>query len=105
MTGVVVIETNLASEADATRLAEALVGAGVAAAANVHGPLRSVYRWRGAVHRAEEWMVALKVAAAREAEAIEAVRAAHPYEKPCILARPVTGGWAPYLDWVRAGGS
>jgi periplasmic divalent cation tolerance protein len=30
------------------------------------------------------------------------VRALHPYELPEVVALPVLGGSAAYLDWVRA---
>jgi periplasmic divalent cation tolerance protein len=33
---------------------------------------------------------------------IERVRHAHPYDVPCVLAFPVTGGNPAYLEWVLA---
>jgi len=30
------------------------------------------------------------------------VKELHSYDVPCIEALPVIGGFAPYLDWIRA---
>lgn len=58
----------------------------LAACANVFAPIRSIYRWEGAIERAAEVPMTLKTSA----EAAEALRdfllARHPYDLPCILA-------------------
>lgn len=105
MTGVVLIETNLPDRASAERVAEAMVDSGLAAAANIHGPVASLYRWDGAVRRAEEWTLVLKGPEATAKRAVDAIRAAHPYATPCILVRAVAGGFEPYLAWARRGGA
>ena len=102
---ILILETNVSDRATADRVAEALVGPGHAACANIYGPMRSVYRWKGAVEREEEWTVIFKMSADRREAAVAALRAAHPYETPCILALGLEGGGRDYLEWVRAGGS
>lgn len=61
----------------------------------------SIYRWKGAVERAEECVVLLKV----RIDAVDALvaRAAelHPYEVPELLVLPVESGLASYLSWVE----
>ena len=44
----------------------------------------------------------IKTTTARYAALEAAIRAAHPYELPEIVAVPVAAGLPDYLDWVRA---
>lgn len=84
----------------ATELGRALVEAGVAACVNIIPGMRSIYRWEGKIEMASE--VVMLVKTKRSAlELVQAhVRAKHPYECPCIVALPVVGGEAGYLDWI-----
>ena len=96
---VVVLVTTSSAE-EGVRLGRALVEERLAACANVIGPIRSIYRWQGAVEEAEERLVVLKARAA-DVPALETrVRALHSYEVPEVLALPVTAGSAPYLAWL-----
>ena len=94
--------TNLPDRAGAERLAEHLIAERVAACVNILAPCRSVYRWQGAVERAEEHPLLIKTTAERYAALEQAIRAAHPYELPEIVAVPIERGLAPYLDWVES---
>jgi periplasmic divalent cation tolerance protein len=96
------VYTNLPDRAAAEKLAEALVGARLAACVNIVGPCRSVYRWQGAVHKDDEHLMLIKVSAARYADLEQAIRAAHPYELPEIVAVPIERGLPAYLEWVAA---
>jgi periplasmic divalent cation tolerance protein len=99
---VLLVMTTLPDAATAERLAGELVAARLAACVNVLTPVRSVYRWKGAVETADEVPLLVKTTRERYA-ALEAVlRAAHPYELPEIVALPVAAGLAPYLEWVAA---
>lgn len=94
--------TNLPDRAAAERIADMLVEKRLAACANILAPCRSVYRWQGAVQREEEHPLFMKTTAERYPALEEALRAAHPYELPEIIAVPVERGFAAYLDWVAA---
>lgn len=85
----------------AERLAEQLVGVGLAACAQVGGPITSVYRWQGSVARDEEWALTVKTDAAAADLVVESIVAAHPYDVPEVLVGLVEGGHGPYLDWVE----
>ena len=92
--------TNLPDRLAAERLADALIEKRVAACVNILAPCRSVYRWKGAVQHDEEHPVLIKTSAERYPALEAAIRAAHPYELPEIVAVPVERGLPAYLDWV-----
>ncbi len=94
--------TNLPDRASAERLADALLQKRVAACVNILAPCRSVYRWKEAVQRDEEHPVLIKTSAERYAALEQAIRAAHPYELPEIIAVPIERGLPAYLDWVAS---
>lgn len=94
--------TNLPDRASAERLAESLVERRLAACVNILAPCRSVYRWKGALQRDEEYPLLAKTSAERYPALEAAIREAHPYELPEIIAVPIERGLPAYLAWVDA---
>jgi len=94
--------TNLPDRETAERLAGALIEKRVAACVNILAPCSSVYRWKGAVQRDEEHPVLIKTTAERYPALEAAIRAAHPYELPEIIAVPIERGLPAYLAWIGA---
>jgi periplasmic divalent cation tolerance protein len=92
--------TNAPDHSVAMRIAQALVEQRLAACVNVVSGCTSVYRWNGAVEKAEELPVLIKTRAARYPEVEAAIRKLHPYELPEIIAVPITRGLPDYLAWV-----
>jgi len=92
--------TNLPDRAAAEKLAEALIHKRLAACVNILAPCRSIYRWKGAVQHDEEHPVLIKTTGERYAALEAAIREAHPYELPEIVAVPIERGLPAYLDWV-----
>jgi periplasmic divalent cation tolerance protein len=84
------------------QIARCLVEEGFAACANLVPGVRSIYRWQGALQEDAEVLLIVKTRADLVAGLAERVRALHPYELPEVVALPVLGGSAAYLDWVRA---
>ena len=83
-------------------LGQQAVEAGLAACAQVSGPLESIYRWQGAVQSTREWLLVLKTRT-RCLTALEAlVLAHHPYDTPQFIALPLLGGSPKYLAWLEA---
>ena len=91
-----------ADDAEADRIAEALVAERLAACVNIMGPVRSVYRWQGRVERADEVALIAKSTAALFDRLAERVRALHSYDTPAIVAWPIVAGDKAYLDWIGA---
>jgi len=94
--------TNLPDRAAAEKLADTLIQKRVAACVNILAPCRSVYRWNGAVQHDEEHPVLIKTTRESYAALEAAIREAHPYELPEIVAVPIERGLPAYLDWVVA---
>lgn len=99
---VVQLTTTAGSPEEATRLADALLEARLAACVQVVGPVQSRYWWAGRLESATEWLCVAKTTAAHVDAAVAAVRAAHNYQMPEILVTAVVAGHGPYLDWVAA---
>jgi len=97
---VLVVITNLPDRAAAEKLADALVEQRLAACVNILAPCRSVYRWKDAVQHDEEHPMLIKTTRERYPALETAIRAAHPYELPEIIAVPAARGLAAYLAWV-----
>ena len=97
-----IVLTNLPDAETARTLANTLVAERVAACVNMLAPCQSVYRWQGAIETATETPLLIKTTAARYPELEAAIRRAHPYELPEIVAVPIAHGLPGYLAWVAA---
>ncbi len=97
-----IVTTTVDARQAADTLAASAVEEGLAACAQVGGPVDSTYRWQGRVETAQEWLVQFKTAEARADELVAHVRAGHPYEVPEVVVTPVLGGNPDYLTWVAA---
>ncbi len=86
----------------AETLARAVVGDGLVACVNIIAQVKSIYRWKGKVCEDGEQLLVMKTSKARLVELSARVRALHPYDTPELIATPLSGGWAPYVDWVRS---
>src|SRR4051812_45778180 len=88
------------SREEATRLAELLVGARLAACVQLLPEMESVYWWEGRIERAPEILLLAKTTTEKFAELEQNVRAIHSYDTPEIVALHVADISAPYLAWL-----
>jgi periplasmic divalent cation tolerance protein len=100
MTDKIVVLSTCGSAEEARKIARALVERRLAACVNVVPGLESVYRWKGAIEQAPEWLLLIKTTRPLFAPLEAALRALHSYELPEIIAVPVVEGLAPYLAWI-----
>lgn len=92
--------TTLPSREEADRIAAGAVDAGLAACAQVDGPVRSHYTWEGRTHAEDEYRVTFKFAEA-QAQALETwVHARHPYAVPQWLSIRADHASPAYRAWV-----
>lgn len=95
------VQTTTDSRVEAMELGRAAVEARLAACAQVAGPVASTYWWEGGIERAEEWLVLLKLPAARLGELTAFLTERHSYDEPEIVALPIVAGSPSFLSWLR----
>ena len=84
----------------AVKLSRLTVESGLAACAQISGPMESIYRWQGIVESAKEWRVVLKTRSRLLPKLEALVIAHHPYDTPQFVVLPIVGGSEKYLDWL-----
>jgi periplasmic divalent cation tolerance protein len=100
MTDKLLVLTTAGSESEARKIAQTLVERRLAACVNIVPRIKSVYRWEGKVEEAEEYLLLIKTAKAREEQVRAAIRELHSYELPECIAIPIESGSAEYLKWL-----
>lgn len=89
-----------ASSADEARqLARGLLENRLAACVNVV-PVASLFRWEGAIQQEAEALMIIKTRADAFDRLAQAIKAAHSYDVPEIIALPIAAGSAEYLKWI-----
>ena len=87
---------------DADRLAQGAVEAGLAACAQVDGPVTSYYRWDGKVESAEEFRVWFKYLPANASALGSWVHNHHPFAVPQWIEVNAEQVGEKYLSWAIA---
>jgi periplasmic divalent cation tolerance protein len=85
----------------ALRLARLLVEERLAACVQVVDPIRSVYRWQGAVQEEAEVLLLAKSSQDLVPRIDGLLRREHPYELPELAAVPIMDGSPTYLKWLK----
>jgi periplasmic divalent cation tolerance protein len=86
---------------EARKLARTVVDQRLAACVNVStSAVESVYRWKGKVEVAREYLLIIKTVEKKLAELEKLVAGLHSYDTPEFLVLPVVSGSRKYLDWL-----
>ncbi|MCS6926246.1 MAG: divalent-cation tolerance protein CutA [Candidatus Binatia bacterium] len=102
MTGYLVVFVTTGGTAEAEQIATTLVNERLAACVNILNPIRSFYRWQGAINDDQECLLLIK-ARAEDFDALAArVKTLHSYQVPEIIAVPIVAGSDAYIDWLRS---
>ena len=101
----IVVFMTAANGEEATRLADMLVGAQLAACVQILPEMESVYRWQGKIERESEVLLLAKTTKAKFEELERQVRALHSYDTPEIIAVPIVAGSESYLQWLSRAAS
>lgn len=88
----------LAADAVGARLIELRL----AACVNIIPGMASIYFWDGRLERSQEVVMIIKTRASLADPAIDEGRRLHPYTTPAFVTLPVSGGSAPYLEWLMS---
>ncbi len=98
-----VVLVTCGSRAEARKIARSVVEQRLAACVNVlTAPGESVYRWKGKVESAREFLLIVKTTQRRFKALQTEVLRLHSYDLPEIIALTVRAGSKPYLQWVRS---
>jgi periplasmic divalent cation tolerance protein len=101
MTDKIVVLVTCGSAKEARRIARELVEARLVACGNIlEAPVRSIYRWKGRLESAKEYLLIIKTARHRFEALEKTVKRLHSYGVPEIIALPVAEGSTAYLDWI-----
>ena len=94
--------TTTETREQAEKLARLAVEKGLAACVQIEGPITSFYRWEGAVEKAGEFRLTLKVLR-KNASALKAlVHRNHPYETPQWTVADLADVGEKYRKWAEA---
>ena len=86
---------------EADRIGRLVVEEHLAACVNLIGPIRSIYRWKGAVETNEEVAAIFKTSDEQAGALITRIAALHSYDVPCVAAWPIDKILGSYADWVE----
>ncbi|GER88949.1 divalent-cation tolerance protein CutA [Dictyobacter vulcani] len=94
------VHTTIDTREGEQKIAESLVGSHLAACVQVSGPITSTYWWKGQIETAQEWTCTAKTRKDLYSAVEQAIRVAHSYEEPEIVAHLIVAGSKGYLDWI-----
>ena len=97
----IVVFITAGSEAEADRIAGALLEARLVACVNRIAGVRSDYWWQGERERADELLLVAKTRRELWGRLLEVVRAHHSYEVFEAIAMPVVESNPDYLRWIE----
>lgn len=100
MSNALVVLVTAPNTEEASRIADALVGARLAACVNILGGIESIYRWEGRIARDSEVLMIIKTTSERYAELEEQIKALHSYTTPEVIALRIECGAEAYLKWI-----
>ena len=98
---VVSVYAVFANADEAERIGRTVIEEQLAACVNILGPIHSIYRWQGAVERADEIAAIFKTSEASADALITRIASLHSYDVPCITSWPIEKVLAAYAAWVE----
>ena len=100
--GVVLVYATFPMAETAKAVARSLVDERLAACVNLIPGMTAIYKWEGDVHEDGEVVAIIKTQRSRVDVVFAAVKAAHTFYNPALLAVDVRDGASANLEWVRA---
>lgn len=97
----IVIFITTADKKESERLSSALLKKRLIACANLVNNIESCFWWKRKRQKAKECLIIAKSRKMLLNKIIKTVRSMHSYECPEIIAIPISGGYRPYMEWIR----
>ncbi|QNE21916.1 divalent-cation tolerance protein CutA [Kribbella qitaiheensis] len=96
----VVALTTTPTAEEASKLAQGLVDARLAACVQISSPITAVYRWQEKVWTEPEWQLWIKTATDKRDDLVNWLDEHHSGEVPELIFLPITDGSDAYLSWI-----
>jgi periplasmic divalent cation tolerance protein len=100
MTDKRIVLSTVGSEQEAHKIAHILVKRRLAACVNILPRVQSIYRWKGEIESAQEWLLLIKTRADKFPAVRDALGELHSYEVPECIVLEIEDGSLPYLQWL-----
>lgn len=102
MTDIVFLYCTAPNAGTAGKIAQSLIGEGLAACVNIMGEARSIYEWEGNIEEAAETPFIVKTTAGAAEAARNRILEVHPFDCPCVAALPVNpkASSDKFLKWI-----
>jgi len=101
VTDKIVILSTCETEQQASSIARRLVEERLAACVSIVPGAKSIYRWKGAVEEAGEFILMIKSRRELFPQLRAELEKIHSYEVPEVIALPVVDGSEAYLGWLE----
>ena len=101
MTDKRIVLSTAGSEQEAHKIAHSLVKRRLAACVNILPRVQSIYRWKGEIESAQEWLLLIKTRADKFPAVRDAIGELHSYEVPECIVVEIEDGSLPYLQWLE----
>src|SRR5262249_19464203 len=100
--GYVIVLVTCGGKREAEKIARRVVESRLAACVNVSSAsVRSIYRWKGKIEQAREFLLLIKTSRRRLSALRAEIERLHSYDVPEFLVLPVAGGSPAYLSWLE----
>lgn len=86
---------------EAERIGRTVIEERLAACINIFPPIRSIYRWKGALETNQEVAAIFKAHDGGVDALMARLSELHSYEVPCIVAWPIDKIIGSYSEWVK----
>jgi periplasmic divalent cation tolerance protein len=97
----IIVLITAARQEEAVEIGRALVDERLAACVNIVPEVRSLFTWEGKTQDERELLLIVKSRLPLLELLIARVKSLHSYTVPEIIALPIIGGSADYLNWLR----
>src|SRR5215813_7783683 len=87
---------------EARKIARSVVERRLAACVNIGtAPVESIYRWKGKIETAREFLLVMKTTTAQLGELEKEVKRLHSYDVPEFIVLEIAAGSKDYLKWIE----